>query len=209
MGIKMQNVWSTTSGQAPFWPTDYFVPDAVPPGVGTGAGYFEILNYNDWDLGVTGTLLFNDNYYDSSNSTTYPNVSMLLAASKRGDGYVLQQAYLGQITTNDEYAVNRFLLSQGAAASGSNPTCTALDGTECDEPRTPAYWRPYNSEGLLPSVVVVWPWFEDLASFQWQQSAPTAQYNFAQISTAGDVFTNLNKMAGYPGGTLRAQLQSG
>ncbi len=203
MGIKMQNVWSTTSGQAPFWPTDYFVPDAVPPGVGTGAGYFEILNYNDWDFGVTGTLLFDDNYYDSSNNITYPNVSMLLAASKRGDGYVLQQAYLGQITTNDEYAVNRFLLSQGAAASGSNPTCTALDGTECDEPRTPAYWRPYNSEGPLPSVLVVWPWFEDLSSFQWQQNAGTApQYNFALISTAGDVFTNLNKKAGYPGGTL-------
>jgi hypothetical protein len=202
MGIKMQNVWSTTSGQAPFWPTDYFVPDAVPAGAGTGAGYFEILNYHDWDLGVTGTLLFDDNYYDSSNNTTYSDVSMLLAAAKRGDGYVLQQNYLGQITNTDQYIVNHFLLSQGAAAGGSNPTCTATsDGMECDEPRTPAYWRPYNSEGYLPSVLVVWPWLENLTSFQWQQNAGTSsQYNFALI----DQLTSnpVGSPTGYPGGTL-------
>jgi hypothetical protein len=51
--------------------------------------------------------------------------------------------------------------------------------------------------------MVVWPWFEDLASFQWNQSVgPTAQYNFEPITTSNDVFTNGNKKAGYAGGTL-------
>jgi len=101
MGINMLNVWTPVNGVAQFWPIDYFVPDAIPSGVGTGPGYFEILSDEDWDMGVTGTLLFDDNWYDSSGQydcpqNICPNVSMLLAANKRGDGYVLFQSYLGQ-----------------------------------------------------------------------------------------------------------------
>jgi hypothetical protein len=201
MGIKMQNVWSTTSGQAPFWPTDYFVPDAVPPGVGSGAGYFEILNYHDWDLGVTGTLLFDDTYYESGTGPI-SDVSMLLAASKRGDGYVLQQNYLGQITNTDQYIVNHFLLSQGAAVGGSNPMCTGTsDGMECDEPRTPAYWRPYDTStmGFLPSEPGPDHQNKNLASFQWQQIGGS-QYNFTAVPPqTTNVFSG---PPGYPGGTL-------
>jgi hypothetical protein len=198
MGINMANVWSTTSGQAPFWPIDYFVPDAVPPAVGSGQGYFEYLNSNDWDLGVTGTLLFDDKWYDASHThcatTQYicSDVSMLLSASKRGDGYVLLQASLGQIEAGDTGEVNNFMLTT------SNPTCSTVvgGGAQCDEPRTPALWQQVSD----PSVLVVWPWLEDLASFQWKQSGgTTSQFNFASVSTASSPFSG---HAGYAGGTL-------
>jgi hypothetical protein len=176
MGIKMQDVWSTTGGQAPFWPIDYFVPNAYPPAVASSnQGYFQYLNSWDRDLGVSGTLLFDDNWYDAlgthQNCPQHicPDVSMLLAATKRGDGYVLLQGSLGQIEAGDTGEVNNFLLSAGAAVNGSNPLCTALDGKQCDEPRTPALWQQASN----PSVLVVWPWFENLASFQWKQSGGT------------------------------------
>jgi len=198
MGVNMPNVWSTTSGQAPFWPIDYFVPDAVPPPVGSGQGYFEYLNANDWDMGVTGTLLFDDNWYDSLNKYDCPQqicsgVSMLVAASKRGDGYVLLQGSLGQSEAGDTGEVNNFMLTT------SNPTCTTMEGggPQCDEPRTPALWQQASN----PSVLVAWPWFEDLASFQWKQSGgTTSQFNFASVSTSNSPFSKGN--AGYPGGTL-------
>jgi len=200
MGVKMPNVWSTTSGQAPFWPVDYFVPDAVPSPVGTGQGYFEYLNSYDWDLGVTGTLLFDDKWYDALHThcalTNYicSGVSMLLSASKRGDGYVLLQGSLGQFAAGDTGEVNNFMLNT------ANPTCSRVLGsnTQCDEPRTPALWQQASN----PSVLVVWPWFENLASFQWKQTGgSTSQFNFAPVlPSPGSPFSNGN--VGYAGGTL-------
>ena len=47
IGINLQNVWNTSSGTAPFWPTDYFVPSVIPSGVSNPQGansYFKLMN---------------------------------------------------------------------------------------------------------------------------------------------------------------------
>lgn len=85
--VSLQNVWTTTSGQAPFWPDDYFVPYDIPNGVNNPNdynSYFQLLNENDWDLGVSGVVRFDDNYLDSSGDTV-PLTPMAITSSKRGD----------------------------------------------------------------------------------------------------------------------------
>lgn len=59
--MSLQNLWAQTSG---FWPDDYFVPYSIPAGVSNPnnySSYFQLLNANDWDMGVSGELLFDDN----------------------------------------------------------------------------------------------------------------------------------------------------
>jgi len=196
----MASVWatqpgSTSSVQAPFWPVNYFVPAAVPPGVTKNVNgrspYFEVLNLNDWDLGVSGTLLFDDNWYNSSTGQTVAGTSMLLTSSKRGDGYVLLQSNLGQYQVNDQGEVARFNMSAGAGYGNVNCSVAA-----CDEPRTPAYWNPSGSGGFL----VIWPWNESPASFQWTQPQAGGQFTFAPVSTANNPFGS--NTTGYAGGAL-------
>ncbi len=203
--LDMPTMWSTQPGsssnvQAPFWPIDYFVPYVVPSGVTGSGAYFKVLNSNDWDMGVSGTLLFDDNWYNSSTEQTVANTSMLLSSSKRGDGYVLLQSDLGQYTTRDSGEVARFNISSGA--SSGNVNCTAGPGF-CDEPRTPAYWNPTGSDGFL----VIWPWNENPASFQWTQPVSGSQYTFTSVSTANNPFGSDN--TGYAGGALAVTVNPG
>jgi hypothetical protein len=201
--LDMPTMWSTQPGsssnvQAPFWPIDYFVPGAVPSGVSGSGNYFKVLNSNDWDMGVSGTLLFDDNWYNSSTGQTVADTSMLLSSNKRGDGYVLLQSNLGQNQLADQGAVARFNISSGAASGNVN--CT---GGICDEPRTPAYWNPTGSDGFL----VIWPWQENPASFQWTQPVSGSQYTFTSVSTASNPFgTNTT---GYAGGALGLTVNPG
>ena len=203
----MEGVWSTqptssSSMQAAFWPTSYFVPDVIPTGVtnpnncgssGSGAcTYFQVLNENDWDMGVSGVMIFDDNHY--TGSTTEHNVGMALAATKRGDSYVLLQSDLGQYQYPDA-SVARFNISS------SNPNCSSIGSTGiCDEPRTLAYWNPNGSSG--DGFLVAWPWNETAASFQWLLSG--SQYTFQSVSTASNPFSGLGSgdVTGYAGGAL-------
>ena len=214
----MTKVWAatpTTSNnvQAPFWPTNYFVPAVVPAGVTSATNdcgppygstgpctYLQVLNQNDWDFGVSGTLLFDDDWYDSANTYHCANqictdVSMLLTTDKRGDGYALLQGNLGQYTGTDQGAVARFNISSGAMNGGTNTNCTAIGGN-CDEPRTPAYWQPGTEKGFL----VIWPWNEPLASFQWKQLQAGSQFTFTSVGTANNPFGSA--ATGYAGGAL-------
>jgi hypothetical protein len=209
---NMDLVWTaktTTSSpvQAPFLPIDYFVPYVPPLAVqntsivndcGTDgttgppcANYLQALNAHDLDMGVSGTLLFDDYWFNLSScpqSQDYicANTSLLLTSTKRGDGYVLAQSALGQYLNNDGGMVNRFDISSGAASGGANPTCSLQANTPpsqggpqyfCDEPRAPAYWNP-NAPSAGNGFLVVWPWYENLASFQWENQGLLTQYNF-------------------------------
>lgn len=207
LSTSMQSVWGTQPGsgsntQAPFWPTNYFVPRSVPSAVtnpnncgssGTNAcPYFSILNEQDWDMGDSGTIIFDDDYYDGTGTET--RVSMALSATKRGDGYVMLQSNLGQYS-NPDGNVSTF------AIPASNPTCNPAGNGSCDEPRTLAYWRPFSHNGFL----VAWPWSESAESFQWVQPGSGQQYTFQQVSTANNPFTGLSgsPSTGYAAAPLR------
>jgi len=193
--VSLQNVWATTTGQAPFWPTDYFVPYNIPSGVNNPdnlPAYFEVLNNSDWDMGVCGVLLFNDDYLASPDDLV--TTSMALTCSKRGDGYVMQQSSLGQFTTGDQGVVAEF------SVAASNPNCSGSSGS-CDETRTVAYWDPEGSDGFL----VAWPWHETLESFQWVLPTGGSQYTFEVASTTSDPFADIGtggSLTGYAGGVL-------
>jgi hypothetical protein len=206
METSMQTVWSaqptsTSSTQAPFWPTSYFVPLSVPAGItnpsncgisGTSAcGYFQILNQQDWDMGDSGVMIFDDDWY--SGTETVPMTSMALSATKRGDGYVMLQSNLGQYNHPDQ-TVARFTIPT------SNLTCTTVGSQICDEPRTLAYWNPASANGFL----VAWPWNETAESFQWLYSSVTSQYTFQPVTTASNPFSGLagTPTTGYAGGAL-------
>lgn len=207
METSMQSVWGTqpTSGssvQAPFWPTSYFVPHTVPSGItnpnncgssGTQAcTYFQIMNDNDWDMGDSGVMIFDDDWYNGSATET--GVSMALSANKRGDGYVMLQSNLGQYATPDAN-VARFSIPS------TNLNCNPSPGNgDCDEPRTLAYWNPSGANGFL----VAWPWSETAESFQWLQPSPSSQYTFQSVTTANNPFSGLSgaPSTGYAGGAL-------
>jgi hypothetical protein len=194
--VSLENVWTTTSGQPPFWPDDYFVPYNIPSGVSNPnnyTSYFQLLNANDWDMGVSGVVLFDDNYYVESSGQTQSGTSMAITSSKRGDGYAMLQSGLGQYGSPDQ-VVAEF----GVAASNAN----CLVGAACDETRTLAYWNPNGSAG--DGFLVAWPWHEPPSSFQWVQSLPGSQYTFRRVSTANNPFAGLGTgiSTGYPGGTL-------
>jgi hypothetical protein len=182
MGINMQDVWNTSSGTAPFWPRDYFEPYSVPTGSGGSTPYLTTLNSNDWDMGVSGVVLFDNNYY--LDGETQPGTSMMVTADKRGDGYVLLQSDMGQYQNPDMY-VSLF------TTTDSNPTCTRT-GANCDETRSLAYW-----DGFL----VAWPWFETLNSFDWSQPTSTSQFSFVANTPTSTPFASGGN-AGYPGGIL-------
>lgn len=189
--MSLQNLWAATSG---FWPDDYFVPYNIPNGVSNPnnySSYFQLLNAKDWDMGVPGVLLFDDNYYTSGSGTS--QMSMAVTASKRGDGYAMLQSGLGQYDTVDQ-VVAEF----GIAAA--NPNCG--NNNICDETRTLAYWNPYGASG--DGFLLAWPWHETLESFQWVQSLPGSQYTFQRVSTTNNPFTGLGTglVPSYPGGNL-------
>lgn len=206
----MHGVWNTqpssgSSTQAPFWPQSYFIPYDVPSGVtnpnncgssGTAScNYLQVMNDNDWDMGVSGVMIFDDNYYDGS--TTQTGVSMALSATKRGDGYVMLQSNLGQYQHPDG-SVTRFDIPS------SHANCSTDTGTGfCDQPRTLAYWKPGGSEGE-DGFLVAWPFYETATSFQWLQPSPGSQYTFERISTANNPFSGLGTgtVTGYVGGAL-------
>src|ERR1019366_10687268 len=62
--------------------------------------FFQWLNENDADMGVSGPLLFDDYYIDPP-GTTQANTSMVVTATKSGYGYVSLQSYLGQYAVPD------------------------------------------------------------------------------------------------------------
>jgi hypothetical protein len=184
MKIKMLDVWNTTSGTAPFWARDYFEPYSVPSGSGGSTPYFETLNSKDWDMGVSGVLLFDNTYI--LNGVPQQKYSMMVTANKRGDAYVLDQSSLGQYQAPDHY------LQYFNITNGSNPTCTNLaPADQCDETRSIAYWNGY---------LVAWPWFETLNSLQWSLPSGASQYTFVANTPVATPFSNGN--AGYPGGAL-------
>jgi hypothetical protein len=204
--VSLQNVWTTASGQAPFWPDEYFVPYDIPSGVNNPNGYtsyFQLLNDNDWDLGVSGMLLFDDNYLDSSGDVV-AGTSMSITSSKRGDGYVMLQSGLGQYN-NPDMVVAEF----GVAASNPNCLNSHLALSSCDETRTLAYWLPSGATG--GGFLLAWPWHETLESFQWAQPLPLSQYTFQGASTASNPFSGLGTgiKTGYTGGNLSVTVNPG
>lgn len=140
-------------------------------------------------MGVSGVLLFDDNYYGSQTQ-----VSMAVASTKRGDGYVMQQSALGQYSAPDQ-VVAEF------AVAASNPNCEGATNI-CDETRTLAYWNPYGAAG--GGFLLAWPWHEVLESFQWSQPFPLSQYTFQPVSAASNPFAGLGAavVVSYPGGNL-------
>jgi hypothetical protein len=193
----MTQLWgtqTTSTVQGQFWPVDYFVPYTIPSGVTSNLcgpnlntacpSYLQVMNRNDWDMGVSGTLLFDDDYYNNTGMNlsatcqaehVCQDVSMLLSANKRGDAYVLRQYDLGQYTMGDDMDAYKGVVSEFQINSPASPNST-------DEPRMPAYWNP-NAPNTGDGFLVIWPWNETLTSFQWEpQSAPppefTSQYDF-------------------------------
>jgi hypothetical protein len=197
--MSMQNVWGTSSGQAPFWPDDYFVPNTTPNGISNPyPSYFDLLNYKDWDMGVSGIVLMDDNYYDELTGKK-TGVSMAITSSKRGDGYVMLQSGLGQYTFPDQ-VVAEFLLPS------ANTTCST---GPCDETRTLAYWNPYGTS-VGGGLLLAWPWHETLSSFQWVQPLPGGQYTFQRAATVSNPFSGLGAgdVPSYPGGNLSVTVAS-
>ena len=125
-------------------------------------------------MGVSGTLLFDDDWYNDTGAAAgncpagqaCPKISMLLSANKRGDGYVLRQYDLGQYTYNDLGVTTQYGMDRGMVSYFQISTQGAAYST--DEPRMPAYWNP-NAPNAGGGLLVIWPWNETLASFKWTQ----------------------------------------
>lgn len=215
MKINLTDVWNTTTGTAPFWPIDYFVPAGNPPDVtplnncgssGTApCSFFQWLNENDADMGVSGPLLFDDYYIDPP-GTTQANTSMVVTATKSGYGYVSLQSYLGQYAVPDS-EVARFNINNAPSPPPNNqppPNPNCLLSGQCDETRTLAWWKPAGS--TAGGFLVAWPWFEMLTSYQWQKNASGTQYNFQYVNETATPFPSppfpQGRGAGFPGGTL-------
>jgi hypothetical protein len=211
--IPMSSVWAYSgSGPVPFWPTDYFTVDAIPSylsipdpgncfnasGQSASCTYFEVMNDYDWDLGTSGTLLFDD-LYESGGSAS--STSLVLTSNKRGDGYVTLQSQLGGYGSD---IVAQFNL----ANTSTNALCTDYNGQPqgqgvCDIAATVAYWNPNNSNSK-GGFLVSWPWHEYPTLYRWTLSNGASQYNFNALSTAGSPFTGqyAGDGVGYPGGTV-------
>jgi hypothetical protein len=102
--------------------------------------------------------------------------------------------------------VSRFDMSSGAASGGANVICNATANTPCgpqglcDEPRTPAYWNP-NAPNAGNGFLVVWPWNENLASFQWEDQGLLTQFNFTAPTACKPVYEpNVEGLAKYQTG---------
>ena len=108
---------------------------------------FETMNENDWDMSISGILLFQDASLNN----------WLVTVDKSGAGYLLNQNSLGGFTQND--TGNHFPFIAGAS-----PCWTlGVPSDECDRVVSLAYFK--GSGASSPRYIYYWPYQQLLTGF--------------------------------------------
>lgn len=173
-GSSILSFTSSATGGISATPSDSFTPQggpnipltasilagsscpATPGGAAVECPYtFETLNENDWDMSVSGILLFQDT---SKND-------WLLTVDKSGAGYLLNQNSLGGFTEND--TGNQFPF-----VAGPGP-CWTLDVRSDDCDRVTSLASYTSSSAYSTRYIYYWPYQELLTGLKFSNNAVT------------------------------------
>ena len=135
---------------------------------------FETMNENDWDMSVSGILLFQD----------ASQKNWLVTVDKSGAGYLLNQESLEGFTAND--TGNHFPFIAGSAP------CWTL-GVRSDECHRVTSLASYKAGASGPRYLYYWPYQESLTGLQFSSgNAVTSGVGTIATGPSGPPYTTVN-----------------
>jgi hypothetical protein len=139
---------------------------------------FETMNENDWDMAISGLLLFED---ASKNN-------WLVTADKSGAGYLLNQNSLGGFTEND--TGNHFPFLAGTTACWT----LGVRSDACDRVTSLAYFKGSGATG--PRYLYYWPYQGLLTGLLFSNNVVTSGIGTVTTGASGPPYTALNLTSG-------------
>jgi hypothetical protein len=146
----------------------------TPGGTAVKCPYtFETMNENDWDMSVSGILLFED----------AKKTNWLLTVDKSGAGYMLNQDNLGGFTQNDTGNHFPFI-------AGTSPCWTlGVRSDECDRVVSLA---SYKSSASGTRYVYYWPYQQLVTGLQFSNNVVTTGVGTIATTGGGPPYTTVN-----------------